>query len=171
MGNELLSTARIYTFKIPDAYNNVIDFDQFKNKVILIVNVASLCGFTPQYKELQLLYEKYHERGLEILGFPCNQFGNQEPLQEEEIVESCRRNFGVSFPIMKKTKVNIDCDGHESELYKYLKSEQPGEVGFKGVRWNFEKFIVNRKGEVVARFNSLITPLQLEGFIEQLLSE
>lgn len=72
---------------------------------------------------------------------------------------------------MKKTKVNIDCDGHESELYKYLKSEKPGEVGFKGVRWNFEKFIVNRKGEVVARFNSLITPLQLEGFIEQLLSE
>lgn len=171
MGNESLSNARIYTFKIPDAYNNVLDFNQFQNKVILIVNVASLCGFTPQYKELQLLYEKYHEPGLEILGFPCNQFGNQEPLQEKEIVKYCSRNFGVSFPIMKKTKVNIDSDGDESELYKYLKSEKPGQVGFKGVRWNFEKFIINKKGEVVARFSSLITPLQLEGFIEQLLSE
>ncbi|KAL6453314.1 GPX3 Glutathione peroxidase-like peroxiredoxin GPX3 [Candida maltosa Xu316] len=162
---------KIYTFQIPDANNTIINFREFQNKVIIIVNVATLCGFTPQYKDLQLLYDRYHDQGLEILGFPCNQFGNQEPFKENEIIRYCHKNYGVTFPIMKKIRVNGDAadDEEASELYTYLKNEKAGVLGFKGVRWNFEKFIINRKGEVVARFGSLVTPLQFEDYLKQLL--
>ncbi|CAD1809165.1 Glutathione peroxidase-like peroxiredoxin GPX3 [Candida parapsilosis] len=158
----------IYNFSLPDADNHLIDFTQFHNKVLLIVNVASLCGFTPQYHELQQLYDKYHAKGLEILGFPCNQFGNQEPQSDHKIASQCRRDFGVKFPIMKKTKVNGE---DQSALYQFLKDAKCGMFGFKGVRWNFEKFIINRKGDVVARFDSWITPSQFDGFIQKLLDE
>ncbi|KAG5417064.1 hypothetical protein I9W82_004697 [Candida metapsilosis] len=158
----------IYSFSLTDAENNVINFAQFQNKVLLIVNVASLCGFTPQYHELQQLYSKYHSQGLEILAFPCNQFGNQEPKSDKKIASACRRDFGVGFPIMKKIKVNGE---DESLLYQFLKNEKRGMFGFKGVRWNFEKFIIDRKGRVVARFDSWITPNQFDGMIQQLLEE
>ncbi|KAG7665298.1 uncharacterized protein J8A68_000985 [[Candida] subhashii] len=158
----------IYKFKLLDGNNHIIDFSKFQNKVIIIVNVASYCGFTPQYKELQLLYSKYHSQGLEILGFPCNQFGNQEPLDEEHIVEFTQRKFGISFPIMKKVDVNGD---DESELYTYLKSKRSGTLGFRGIKWNFEKFIVDRSGNVVNRFNSMVTPLQFEQYIVALLNQ
>ncbi|KAI5953925.1 hypothetical protein CANMA_004764 [Candida margitis] len=158
----------IYSFSLPDAQNNLVDFTQFRNKVLMIVNVASLCGFTPQYHELQHLYAKYHAQGLEILGFPCNQFGNQEPKSDRKIASHCRRDFGVEFPIMKKIKVNGE---DESDLYSYLKNEQRGMFGFKGVRWNFEKFIIDREGKVVARFDSWITPKQFDSLIQQLLDK
>lgn len=158
----------IYKFKLLDGNNHIIDFSKFQNKVIIIVNVASYCGFTPQYKELQLLYSKYHSQGLEILGFPCNQFGNQEPLDEEHIVEFTQRKFGILFPIMKKVDVNGD---DESELYTYLKSKRLGTLGFRGIKWNFEKFIVDRLGNVVNRFNSMVTPLQFEQYIVALLNQ
>lgn len=162
----------IYSFKLPDANKKIIEFTQFRNKVLIIVNVATLCGFTPQYKELQYLYEKYNDQGLEIIGFPCNQFGNQEPFNEDDIVQFCQKRFGVTFPIMKKIKVNGEkYDNEVSDLYRYLKNEKPGVLGFKGVRWNFEKFIVNKKGQVVARFNSMIAPLLFEEYIKQLLNE
>lgn len=161
----------IYSFKLPDANKNIIDFTKFRNKVIVIVNVATFCGFTPQYKELQYLYDKYNDQGLEIIGFPCNQFGNQEPFNDEQIVEYCHKKFGVTFPIMKKIKVNGELkDPEVSDLYRYLKNVQHGPLGFKGIRWNFEKFIVNKNGEVVARFTSMINPLQFEDYIKQLLN-
>lgn len=158
----------IYDFSLPDAQNNLINFTQFQNKVLLIVNVASLCGFTPQYHELQQLYAKYHSQGLEILGFPCNQFGNQEPKSDKKIAQHCRRDFGVEFLIMKKIKVNGE---DQSDLYRYLKDAKSGMFGFKGIRWNFEKFVIDRKGNVVARFDSWITPKQFDGLIKQLVDE
>ncbi|EGW35280.1 uncharacterized protein SPAPADRAFT_53580 [Spathaspora passalidarum NRRL Y-27907] len=168
MNKTIRHPSQFYSFVIPDGNNNNIDFNQFRNKVVIIVNVASLCGYTPQYKELQQLYEKYHDRGLEILGFPCNQFGNQEPGDESNIASFCQRHFGVTFPIMKKVYVNGD---DEHELYTYLKGQVKGVLGFRGVRWNFEKFIVNRDGQTVARFTSIITPLQFETYIVTLLNQ
>ncbi|KAI5957552.1 hypothetical protein KGF57_003246 [Candida theae] len=156
----------IYSFSLADAENKLIDFKQFENKVVVIVNVASLCGFTPQYRELQQLYSKFHSQGFEILGFPCNQFGNQEPKSDKKVVSQCRRDYGVEFRIMKKVKVNGE---DQSPLYQFLKNEKSGMFGFKGVRWNFEKFIIDRKGKVVARFDSWINPMQLEKLIESLL--
>lgn len=158
----------IYDFKLPDASNKIIDFAQFHNKVLLIVNVASLCGFTPQYIDLQKLYKKYHSRGLVILAFPCNQFAYQDPMSSRKIADHCQREFGVEFPIMKKIKVN----GEEtSPLYDFLKERQAALFGFKGVRWNFEKFVVNKLGDVVGRFDSWVTPLQMDEYIVNLLNE
>ncbi|RLV96234.1 Peroxiredoxin HYR1 [Spathaspora sp. JA1] len=166
MNKQPIRHSEFYSFIIPDGNNIPIDFTNFKDKVVIIVNVASLCGYTPQYKELQYLYEKYHEQGLEILGFPCNQFGNQEPNDESHIVSFCQRHFGVSFPIMKKIYVNGE---QEHELYSFLKSQKSGVLGFHGVRWNFEKFLIDKQGKVVRRFNSMITPLQFEEYIVTLL--
>ncbi|PZD94553.1 glutathione peroxidase [Paenibacillus sambharensis] len=138
----------------------------YKGKVLLIVNTASKCGYTPQYEGLQELYEAYHEQGLEILGFPCNQFMNQEPGSEEEIAEYCKVNHGVTFPMFAKVDVN-GSDQHP--LYKHLTAEAPGILGSKAVKWNFTKFLVNREGKAVKRFAPGDAPESLKDDIKALL--
>ncbi|MBT8348976.1 MAG: glutathione peroxidase, partial [Sulfurovum sp.] len=140
--------------------------EQYKGNVILIVNVASKCGYTSQYDGLEALYKKYKDQGLVVLGFPCNQFGSQEPGSEAEIQNFCRVNFGVTFPMFSKINVNGD-DTHP--LYRYLKSEQPGILGTEIIKWNFTKFLVSKEGKVIERFGSSIKPISLEKEIEVLL--
>ncbi len=139
----------------------------YKGKVLLIVNTASKCGFTPQFAGLEEIYEKYKDRGLEILGFPCNQFGKQDPGSNDEIMEFCQLNYGVSFPMFGK----IDVNGSSTDpLYKHLKSEARGALGSKGIKWNFTKFLVNSEGEVVKRFAPATKPSQIESELKALLS-
>src|SRR5262249_36586679 len=134
--------------------------------VMLIVNTASECGFTPQYKGLEALYEKYAPRGLAVLGFPCNQFGAQEPGSEEEIAAFCERNYGVTFPLFSK----IDVNGARTEpLFAYLKKERPGLLGSEAIKWNFTKFLVDRDGNVVERYAPNTEPKEIAGAIESLL--
>jgi glutathione peroxidase len=137
----------------------------YKGKVVLVVNTASQCGFTGQYKGLEELYRTYADRGLVVLGFPCDQFGHQEPGDEEEIATFCERNFGVTFPLFSKIDVNGP-DAHP--LYQWLRSEKSGLVGDK-IRWNFTKFLVDTEGNVVGRYGSRTTPAQIAGDIEALL--
>ncbi len=139
----------------------------YKGKVILVVNTASQCGFTPQYKGLEELYRTYVDRGLVVLGFPCDQFGHQEPGDEEEIATFCERNFGVTFPLFAKVDVN-GRDAHP--LYQWLRSEKSGMVGNK-IRWNFTKFLIDPEGNVVNRYGSTTTPDQIADDIEALLPE
>ena len=139
----------------------------YKGKVILVVNTASQCGFTPQYKGLEDLYRTYVDRGLVVLGFPCDQFGHQEPGDEEEIATFCERNFGVTFPLFAKVDVN-GRDAHP--LYQWLRSEKSGMVGNK-IRWNFTKFLIDPDGNVVNRYGSTTTPEQIADDIEALLPE
>lgn len=139
----------------------------YQGKVMLIVNVASECGFTPQYEGLQALYEKYQARGFMVLGFPCNQFGAQEPANEAEILSFCRVNFGVTFPIFAKIDVN---GAQASPLYSFLKKEQSGILGTEAIKWNFTKFLVDRDGKVVKRFAPSTTPQALELEIQALLN-
>jgi len=141
-------------------------FSQLKGKVVLIVNVASKCGFTPQYDGLEKLYKEYEDKGLVVLGFPCNQFMSQEPGTDEQIGEFCRLNYGVTFPVLKKIDVNGD---KADPVYKYLKSQKSGFLGLTRVKWNFEKFLVNRDGKVVQRFGSLTSPESLKGDVTKLL--
>ncbi|MCO4845102.1 MAG: glutathione peroxidase [Sulfurovum sp.] len=156
----------IYDFKVNTIDGKEITLEQYKGKVILIVNVASKCGYTPQYDGLEALYKKYKEQGLVVLGFPCNQFGSQEPGSEAEIQNFCRVNFGVTFPMFSKINVNGD-DTHP--LYRYLKSEQPGILGTETIKWNFTKFLVGKEGKVIERFGSSTKPISLEKEIETLL--
>lgn len=142
------------------------DFHQLEGKVVLIVNVASKCGFTPQYKGLEELNKKYADQGLVILGFPCNQFAHQEPGSQEEIESFCQLNYGVSFPILKKVDVN---GANADPVWVYLKNQKSGLLGFKGIKWNFEKFLVDRKGKVVERYGSITSPASLESTIEKYL--
>jgi glutathione peroxidase len=139
----------------------------YKGKVILVVNTASQCGFTPQYKGLEELYRTYVDRGLVVLGFPCDQFGHQEPGDEDEIATFCERNFGVTFPLFAKVDVN-GRDAHP--LYQWLRSEKSGMVGNK-IRWNFTKFLIDPEGNVVNRYGSTTTPEQIADDIEALLPE
>ncbi|HFS85031.1 MAG TPA: glutathione peroxidase [Epsilonproteobacteria bacterium] len=156
----------IYHFEVETITGEKTTLEQYKGKVLLIVNVASKCGYTPQYDGLQKLYRKYRDQGLVVLGFPCNQFGAQEPGTEKEIQHFCRVNFGVQFPMFARIKVNGD---GTHPLYQYLKSEQPGLLGTELIKWNFTKFLVDRNGKVVERFGSSTTPESLEGEIEVLL--
>jgi glutathione peroxidase len=139
---------------------------EYKGKALLITNVASKCGFTPQYAGLEKLYEQYRDRGLVVLGFPCDQFGHQEPGTEEEIQEFCSLNYGVSFPMFAKIEVNGD-DAHP--LYKWLRSEKGGVLGNR-IKWNFTKFLVDRDGNVVNRYGSVTKPEKLASEIERVLS-
>ncbi|AMO75516.1 MULTISPECIES: glutathione peroxidase [Pseudomonas] len=138
----------------------------FGGKALLVVNTASQCGFTPQYKGLEALWEKYRDKGLVVLGFPCNQFGKQEPGDEGEISQFCELNFGVSFPLFKKIDVN-GADAHP--LYVQLKKRAPGVLGSQGIKWNFTKFLVSRDGSQVKRFAPLTKPEELTAEIEALL--
>ncbi len=143
-----------------------VDLSTYKGKVLLIVNTASKCGFTPQYKGLQKLFEQYLPRGLEVLGFPCDQFGHQEPGNETEISSFCEMNFGVSFPLFAKIDVNGK-DAHP--LFSHLKSAAPGLLGSEGIKWNFTKFLVDREGRVVSRYAPATSPEAIARDIEALL--
>ena len=142
------------------------DLSAYAGDVVLVVNTASKCGFTPQYAGLEELYAAHKDEGFVVLGFPCNQFGAQEPGTEDEIGEFCQLNYGVSFPMFAKIEVN-GAGAHP--LYKFLKSERPGLLGSEAVKWNFTKFLVNREGRVVKRFAPTDTPEQLEPAIRRLL--
>ena len=156
----------IYDFAVNDIHGKQRKLGEFKGKVLLIVNVASKCGFTPQYKGLEALYEKLHSRGLEVLGFPCNQFGAQEPGTAEEIESFCELNYGVTFPLFAK----IDVNGKDAApVYKYLKKEKPGLLGSEAIKWNFTKFLVDRNGKVIERYGSNVEPEAIGADVEKLL--
>jgi len=155
----------IYDLTVKDTKGNDVSMSEFKGKVLLIVNTATGCGFTPQYDGLEALYTKYRDRGFEILDFPCNQFGNQAPGTEEEIVSFCKMRFGVSFRQFKKIKVN---GPEEDPLFTYLK-EQKGGIGGKKIKWNFTKFLVDKEGNVVERFSPTVEPAKIDSKIEELL--
>ena len=158
--------ASIYDFTAKSLQGKDVPLSEFKDKVLLIVNTASKCGFTPQYAGLETLYEKLSGKGLTILGFPCNQFGQQEPGGPEEIGAFCQMNYGVSFPMFDKIEVN----GPKAHpLYQYLKDEQPGVLGTKNIKWNFTKFLVDRGGKVVDRFAPMTKPEDIEKSIEKVL--
>jgi glutathione peroxidase len=158
--------ASVYDFSCATPAGQQQDLEQYRGKVLLIVNTASRCGFTPQFAGLEALHEKYADRGLQILGFPCNQFGKQDPGSNAEITEFCQLNYGVSFPMMAKIEVN----GRAADpLYDYLKSEAPGALGTTGIKWNFTKFLVDTEGNVVKRYAPATKPGDLEADIEALL--
>ena len=178
----------IYDFTAESNSGEQVNFKDYKGKVLLLVNTASKCGFTPQYDGLEALYEKYKDQGLVVIGFPCDQFGHQEPGSNEEIAEFCRANHGVTFPLMSKIEVNGE---NADPLYTWLYSQKPFE-GFgdspmaevldrilgavdpdfarnPNIKWNFTKFLVNKKGEVVARFEPTATPESIEDDIKAIL--
>lgn len=157
-----------YDLKAELPSSDIYDFNQLKGKVVLIVNVASQCGFTPQYKGLQNLYDKYKDQGFVMLGFPCNQFGGQEPGDDASIASFCELNHGVSFPLMKKSDVNGD---NVNPVYKFLKDQKAGILGLTRIKWNFEKFLIDKNGNVVNRWTSVTTPAAIDPYVEQLLSE
>ncbi len=141
--------------------------NSYSGKVLLVVNTASKCGFTPQFEGLETLYKRYKDKGLEILGFPCNQFGNQDPGSNDEITEFCQLNYGVSFPMFGKIKVN----GDDAEpLFQHLKKEAPGALGTQRIKWNFTKFLIDREGNVVKRYAPIDKPSAIEKDIEELLA-
>lgn len=155
----------IYDFTVKDIQGNDLSLEKFKGKVMLIVNTASNCGFTKQYDGLQKLYEKYKDQGFIVLGFPCNQFGKQEPGDEGEIANFCTDTFNVTFPMMSKIEVN----GEKAHpLYKFLKKEKGGILGDE-IKWNFTKFLVDKEGNLVARFAPQKTPKDIEENIKELL--
>ena len=155
-----------YQFNATSLQGREISMDTYKGKVILVVNTASKCGFTPQYEGLESLYRRYKEKGLVILGFPCNQFGNQEPGTEKEISEGCVINYGVSFPMFSKITVNGD---NADPIFKYLKNKLPGFPG-KNIKWNFTKFLIDTNGTPVKRFSPSTIPERLVNDIEKLLT-
>lgn len=157
---------KITDFEVKNLEGKVTTLKEFEGKVLLIVNVASKCGFTPQYTGLEELYKKFKDRGLVVLGFPCNQFGAQEPGDEKEIQSFCSLTYNVTFPMFAK----IDVNGPEAHpLYQFLKKEGKGILGTEGIKWNFTKFLVNRNGEVLERYAPTTTPASLEAEITKLL--
>jgi len=156
----------LYDFTVNDIHGKPVALDRYKGKVLLVVNTASECGFTPQYKGLEALYEKYRAKGLEVLGFPCNQFGGQEPGSEAAIEQFCEVNYGVTFPLFAKVDVNGD---HAAPVYRYLKASKPGLLGTEAIKWNFTKFLVDREGRVVARYAPKETPESIAPAIEKVL--
>lgn len=156
----------VYDFSAQRLDGHEQTLSDYRGKVLLIVNTASKCGFTPQYAGLEKLYEAYHARGFEVLGFPCDQFGHQEPGNAEQIGAFCQKNYGVSFPMFDK----IDVNGSGTHpLYQHLKKEEPGILGTEGIKWNFTKFLVNREGKVVKRFAPKDAPASIARDVEALL--
>ena len=177
---------RIYDFTAESNSGEQVNFADYKGKVLLIVNTASKCGFTPQYDGLEELYQKYKDQGLVVIGFPCDQFGHQEPGTNEEIEEFCRLNHGVTFPLMAKSDVNGENanpifrwlysqkpfagfgDGETAQFMDQMLSRQdPDYASNPDIKWNFTKFLIDRKGRVVARFEPMVTPAELTSFIEE----
>lgn len=158
--------AKIHEFNVPALEKGEIHLGEHAGKVLLLVNTASKCGLTPQYEGLEELHRSYGERGLSVIGFPCNQFGNQEPGGHEEIGAFCQRNYGVSFPISAKIEVNGE---GTHPLWAYLKKEKSGFLGFSRIKWNFTKFLVDRDGRVVKRFSPTTKPEAIAAHIEKLL--
>lgn len=156
----------VYSFHAKSLNGEEIPLEKFQGKALLIVNVASKCGFTPQYEGLEAIYKKYKDRGFEILAFPCNQFGAQEPGDAEEIKNFCKLTYDVTFPMFQK----IDVNGENAHpLYKFLKSEEKGLLGTEGIKWNFTKFLIDKKGHVVERFAPTTKPQDLEKDIKKIL--
>lgn len=157
---------RIYQFTADNYRGEKVELSQYVGKVVLIVNTASECGFTDQYKGLQALYEQYNEQGLEILAFPCNQFKQQEKGSNADIKAFCDLQFNIKFDLFSK----IDVNGPNAHpLYKFLKTQAPGILGTESIKWNFTKFLINKEGEVVKRFATITKPHQLESAIKSLL--
>lgn len=156
----------IADFKVTTNRGQELDLKDKLGSVLLVVNTASKCGFTPQYDGLEKLYERYKDRGFEVLGFPCNQFGGQEPGNADEIAEFCKVNFGVTFPLMAKVEVNGD---NASPLFDWMKKEAPGILGSKAIKWNFTKFLIDREGQVVKRYGPADAPEAIAKDIEELL--
>ena len=156
-----------YDFKANDINGKEVSMSSFEGKVVLIVNVASGCGFTPQYEGLQKLYDIHKEEGLEILAFPCNQFGEQEKGDGEEIKNFCEKNYSITFPIFEKVRVNGN-DAHP--IFKFIKEQKKGFMGTESIKWNFSKFLLSKNGEVIKRYGSLDVPENLEEDIKQLLT-
>jgi len=156
----------IYDFQVKDSKGELIPLSNYKDQVVIVVNTASKCGYTPQYKDLQALYEEYKSEGLVVIGFPCNQFMNQEPGSNEEIQSFCELNYGVSFPILGKVDVNGE---NADPLFKYLSKNAPGIMGLKSIKWNFTKFIIDKNGEVVERVAPQTNPQEMKATIEKLL--
>ena len=156
----------VHDFKARTIDGKDQSLDAYRGKTLLIVNVASKCGFTPQYKGLEAMYRKHRDHGLVILGFPCDQFGHQEPGDEKEIQSFCSTTYDVTFPMFAKVEVNGDA---AHPLYKFLKSESPGVLGSEGIKWNFTKFLVDKNGAVVKRYGSVDSPDKIEKDVEGLL--
>jgi glutathione peroxidase len=155
-----------YDFEARTLDGKPVQLKQYTGKALLIVNTASKCGFTPQYAGLEEVYKRFADRGLVVLGFPCNQFGEQEPGSATEIGAFCEKNYGVSFPMFEKVEVNGD---QAHPLYRWLKDEAPGLLGSKGIKWNFTKFLIDRNGQVKARYAPQTKPEDLAGDIEKVL--
>lgn len=155
----------LYDYKVKDNKGNLLDMKQYEGKVLLIVNTATGCGFTPQYNGLQDLYDKYKDKGFEILDFPCNQFGHQAPGDSDEIATFCTMRYGITFQQFNKVDVN---GKNEEPLYTYLKKQKNGIMGNK-IKWNFTKFLIDRKGNVVERFAPTVEPIKIEEYISKLL--
>jgi len=160
------TNASIYDFSANSLEGKPVDLSTFKDKVLLIVNTASECGFTPQYQGLQVLYNQYQNQGLEVLGFPCNQFGQQEPGTAEAIQSFCQTRFGVTFPLFEKVEVN---GPNAHPLFKFLTKAAPGLLGLEAIKWNFTKFLVDRSGKVVKRYASMTKPEDIAKDIQALL--
>jgi glutathione peroxidase len=157
----------VYDYSAKTIKGEEVSLENYKDQVLLIVNTASKCGFTPQYGQLQEIYDQYKDKGFAVLGFPCNQFGSQEPGDEAEIEEFCTLNFGVNFPMFAK----IDVNGENADpLFQYLAEEAPGIMGSKAIKWNFTKFLVDRTGRVIDRYAPNTAPSKMVQDIENLLS-
>lgn len=159
-------TNSISQFQVTDANGKKYDLSQHLGQVLLVVNVASKCGFTPQYAGLESLYQKYREKGFLILGFPCNQFGFQEPGSDSEIQSFCSLNYQVTFPVLSKIDVN---GPHASPVYQWLKQSAPGVLGTEAIKWNFTKFLIGRDGQVIKRYSPQTKPEEISADIEKAL--
>jgi glutathione peroxidase len=162
------SLGNIYDFKANNSAGNPTELAQFRGKVLLIANTASQCVFTPQYKGLETVYQQFKDQGVDVLGFPCNQFGGQEPGDAVEIDAFCEKNYGVTFPLFAKIDVNGD---NADPLFKYLKHAAPGLLGSEGIKWNFTKFLVKKDGTVYKRYAPQTKPEELIDDIKILLAE
>ena len=156
----------IADFTVATNKGDELDLKDKLGKVLLVVNTASKCGFTPQYDGLEKLFQDYRDKGFEVLAFPCNQFGAQEPGEAEEIAQFCKVNFGLTFPLMQKVEVNGD---NASPLFDWMKKEAPGLMGSKAIKWNFTKFLIDREGNVVKRYGPADAPASIAKDIEKLL--
>jgi glutathione peroxidase len=158
----------IYDFTATSLDGKPVALESYRGKVVLIVNTASACGFTPQYEGLEQMYQELKDLGLVVLGFPCNQFGHQEPGSAEEIGAFCQKNYGVTFPMFEKIKVN---GSDAAPLYQFLKSSAPGVMGLESIKWNFTKFLIKKDGTVFKRYAPLTTPKDLVDDVKKLLAE